>query len=92
MGANMASNIDQTAPKIAKHLIVQRHLRDPYLHETMVITVPLGHRGFSKVICSMESGSSAVLAAFLCALFFTIFLSLFHKTLVNAQPLSPPFL
>ena len=46
MGVKMATKIDQAAPTIAKNLIVQRQLRDPGFHETMVITVPLGHRGF----------------------------------------------
>ena len=46
MGAKMAPQIDQAAQTIAKNLIVQRHLRDPGFHETIVITVPLGHRGF----------------------------------------------
>ena len=46
MGSKMALQIDQWAPKGANNLIVQRHFRDPGFHETMVIKVPLGHRGF----------------------------------------------
>ena len=60
--------------------------------ETIVITVPLGHRGFFKrSFLSMEIGSFAVWVAVLCALFYTTCLSLFHKALVHAQALNPPF-
>ena len=48
MGPKMAPQIDHVAPNIAiaKKLIPRGHIRDPGFHETIVITVPLGHRVF----------------------------------------------
>ena len=73
--------------------MVQAMFSEPCFHETIIITVPLGPSGFEKVICSMELGSFTVFVVFLCAICYTIFSPCFffvHKTLVNAQPLSPP--
>ena len=53
MGSRMSPKIDQVAPNIAKNLTSWRHIRDPGFHETIVILVPLEHRGFYKVIFSM---------------------------------------
>ena len=50
--------------------------RDPAFHETIVITVPLGHRGFQKYIFLMQIGSLSAFVAFRCAMFYTTFLSL----------------
>ena len=77
----------QKAP--TKHKI-STLLAHPCFHETIVITVPLGHGGFRKIVLSMAIGSSSVLSAFLYALFNTTFVTSFHNTLVNARPLSPP--
>ena len=46
-------------------------------HETIVISVPLGHREY---ICSMEIGSSSVFVAFCCAMFYKTFVSLVFIT------------
>ena len=53
-----------------------RPFRDPAFHETIVITVPLGHRGFFKYFSFDGFGSISVFVAFRCALFYTTFLSL----------------
>ena len=44
--------------------------REPRFHdETIVITVPLGHRGFFKYIISMEIGSFSVMLRFVVLCF-----------------------
>ena len=48
---------------------------EPCFHETMVITVPLGHNCFNKVILSMEIGSCLVFSVFLCAVCNATFVS-----------------
>ena len=40
-----------TSPSVSR---AGRPCRDPAFYETIVITVPLGHTGFLKVILSME--------------------------------------
>ena len=49
--------------------------REPCCHETIVITVSLGHRGFFKYNLSMEIGWFSVVVAFRCAMCYTTILS-----------------
>ena len=51
---------------------------DPDFHQTIVITVPLGPTGFSKVIFSIEIGSFSICSTFLCAMLYITFSSLFE--------------
>ena len=64
------------APKCTGKSWEEPPCRDPAFHETRVITVPLGHRGFNKYIFSMEIGSFSVFVAFRGAMFYTICSSL----------------
>ena len=50
--------------------------RDTVFHKTIIIIVPLGHRGFLKDTCSTEIGSFPVFVAFSCVMFSTTLLSL----------------
>ena len=71
----------------------ERPCRDPAFRETIVITVPLGHRCFLKYIFPIEIGSFVVLGVFPAAMFCaTFFIPSFHITSVNAESLSPPIL
>ena len=45
----------------------------PCFHETIMITVPLGHGGFQKVICSKVGSFLVFVSEFLCALFYVRF-------------------
>ena len=47
-------------------------------HESIAITVPLGHGGFQKIILSMADGSFANLSTLLCVLFYIKVLSQFY--------------
>ena len=91
MGSERAQKNDQWAPEGGKKHKLLAHFCAPCFHETIVITVPLRHRGFFKYIFSIEIGEVSVLVAFRCALFYTTILSFFCTTSVNAQPLNPPF-
>ena len=66
----------------------------PLFYETIVNTVPLGHGGFLKIIC--VDGDWLIfcfcLCVLLCYVLYNMFITLFHKTLVNAQALNPLFL
>ena len=90
-GSKMAPQIDQWAPKGANNLIVQRHFRDPSFHETMVINVPLGHRGFERSLVRLRLAHLLFWLRSFALCFIQHFLSFVHKTSVNTQPLSPPF-
>ena len=62
---------------------------DPAFHETTVITVPLGHRGFQKV--RFFDGDWFIFCfccVSLCCVLYSNFVACFHKTSVNAKPLS----
>ena len=64
--------------------------RDPVFQETIVITVPLRPTGFQKVVFSGERLAHSVFSDLFRVMFYITFLSLFHKTYVNAKPLNPP--
>ena len=68
----------------------ERPCRDPALHETTVILVPLGPSVFKNIIFSMMIGYFSVFSAFRYAMFYMSCLSHLLEKSVNAQPLSPP--
>ena len=53
----------------------KRPSADPAFHETMVITVPFGPSVFFNVIFAIKIWSLSVFSAFLCAMFYMVFLS-----------------
>ena len=70
----------------------RRPCRVAAFHDTIVITVPFGPRGFLNFIFRMEIGSFPVLSAFVWAMFHITFwfYLIFYNTAVSMQPLSPP--
>ena len=62
---------------------------DPALPQTMVIIMLLGPTGFENVIVWIEMCSFVAFPVSRCGIFY-LFVTLFHKTTVNAEPLSPP--
>ena len=68
----------------------ERPFRDPAFHETIVITLPLG-----TVICLSNFFDGDWLTycfccVSLCYVLNNICITCFHKTSINAEPLSPP--
>ena len=54
-----------------------RPCRDPDFHETIVITMPFGPNGFSKVVFGSRLTHVQVFSVFLCAISYLAFLSPF---------------
>ena len=59
------------AKRIKKHLM-ERLVGAPALHETIVVTVPLGPRGFLKVILSIEIDVSSFFCVPVYHLLYTL--------------------
>ena len=56
MGAKMAPASTKWRQNDDKFLVLLAAFFEPNFHETIVILMPLGHRGFEKVIFSMDTG------------------------------------
>jgi hypothetical protein len=64
---------------------------DPAFHETTVILLPLGPSVFKNIIFFDDDWLLFRFFGFsLCYVLYVIFITFVEKTLVNAQPLSPP--